>query len=251
MSGCLDGRARLWDTDRWTTLAEIPFRGETGCVAYSPGGRSIATKSQDGTARLWDTETFRPIGEPLAHRGPVDCLAFNRAGTMIATASRDGTVRLWDADTGLPIGPPLVHRGAVIGWHLMPTTGGLRRRAPTEWQGAGECRLRSPEMWSRLRAGCASRPSSSLTRVMRSTVWTSWLSGTFAGDCKSWVVRRSSDRDRVRDSTRARRIAPRWFSSSIHGRRGERHEERLELLLAPGGSSAKRRAPSHPGRRAG
>ena len=40
-------------------------------------------------------------------------------------------------------------------WHLMRTTGGLRRRAPTEWQGAGECRRRSAAMWSRLRAGCA------------------------------------------------------------------------------------------------
>ncbi len=112
-TGCLDGRARLWETEHCTTVAEIPFRGDAGCVVYSRDGRSIVTSSPDGTARLWDTETFRPIGEPLSHRGPVDCLAFNSAGTMIATGSRDGTARLWDAETALPIGPALVHRGAV------------------------------------------------------------------------------------------------------------------------------------------
>jgi WD40 repeat protein len=113
-SGCLDGRARLWESDRWTTLAEIPI-GSEGFVVYSPAGRSIATTSPDGPARLWDTETFRPIGEPLSHQGPVDCLAFNSTGTLIATGSRDGTVRLWDADTALPIGPALAHRGPVNG----------------------------------------------------------------------------------------------------------------------------------------
>jgi WD40 repeat protein len=113
VTGCLDGRARLWNCDSWSMLAEIPSRGESGCVACSPSGASIATINQDGTARLWDTATYRPIGEPLAHEGQVDCLAFNHAGTIIATAGRDHTVRLWDAETGLPVGPPFVHRSPV------------------------------------------------------------------------------------------------------------------------------------------
>ena len=114
----------------------FPFRAESGCVAYSPEGRSIATTNQDGTARLWDTATFRPIGEPLSHQGPVDCLAFNHAGTIIATASRDGTVRLWDADTGLPIGPPLVHRGAVQSLAFDPDN---RRLASGSSDGMARC----------------------------------------------------------------------------------------------------------------
>ena len=138
--------------------------------------------------------TFRPIGEPLAHQGPVDCLAFNCAGTIIATASRDGTARLWDAETGIADRPSAcASRCGAFAWHLIPTTGGSRRRAPTEWHDAGVCRLPSPEMSSGLRAGFASRPSSSLTTVMRSTARTSWRSGTFADDCKSWVGHQSSD----------------------------------------------------------
>jgi eukaryotic-like serine/threonine-protein kinase len=136
VTGCLDGRGRFWDSDRWTTLAEIPLRAEAGCVVYSPGGRSIATTSQDGTARLWDTKTFRPIGEALAHQGSVDCLAFNSLGTMMATGSQDGTVRLWDADTGLPIGPALEHRGAV---HGMAFDADNRRLATASSDGVARC----------------------------------------------------------------------------------------------------------------
>ena len=135
-SGCLDGRARLWESDRWTTLAEIPIGSEGGCVVYSPVGRSIATTNPDGTARLWDTETFRPIGEPLSHQGPVDCLAFNSTGTLIATGSRDGTVRLWDADTALPIGPALAHRGPVNG---VAFDADNRRLATASADGSARC----------------------------------------------------------------------------------------------------------------
>jgi WD40 repeat protein/serine/threonine protein kinase len=113
VTGCLDGRARLWNCDSWSMLAELPYRGESGCVGFNPAGASIASTNQDGTARLWDTGSYRPIGEPLSHQGQVDLLVFNNAGTIIATAGRDSTVRLWDAETGLPVGPPFVHRGPV------------------------------------------------------------------------------------------------------------------------------------------
>ena len=68
LSGCLDGRARLWDVAGWSLIAEFPHRAAVGCVGFSPPGRSVATGCQDGTARLWDVGTGKPIGEPLAHR---------------------------------------------------------------------------------------------------------------------------------------------------------------------------------------
>jgi WD40 repeat protein/serine/threonine protein kinase len=152
VTGCLDGRARLWDADSWSILAEIPFRGEPGCVAYSPQGRLIAATNRDGSARLWDTTMYRPIGEPLSHQGPVDCMAFNYAGTIIATASRDGTIRLWDAETGLPIGPPLEHRGAVQSVAFDPDN---RRLASGSTDGmARSWRVPSPVAGDVERIGC-------------------------------------------------------------------------------------------------
>jgi len=136
LSGCRDGRARLWDTNEWTTLAELSHRAEVGCVDFSPGGRSFATACHDGTARLWDAGTIKPIGEPLTHGGPVDCLAFNSEGTLVATGSHDGTVRLWDAGTALPIGPPLAHRGAV---HAVAFSPDGRRLATASSDGMARC----------------------------------------------------------------------------------------------------------------
>ncbi len=113
LTGCSDGRARLWDAARWDLVAEFAHRAEVGRVAFSPTGQSVATACHDGTGRIWNLNTSKPIGEPLAHRARVDCLAFTHDGSIVATGSRDGSVRLWDAATGLPIGPPLEHRGAI------------------------------------------------------------------------------------------------------------------------------------------
>jgi WD40 repeat protein/serine/threonine protein kinase/orotate phosphoribosyltransferase len=136
LTGCRDGRARLWDLSGWTLLAEFPHQAEVGRVAVSPAGLSVATACHDGTARLWDLASGKPIGEPLAHRARVDCVAFNHDGSMVATGSQDGSGRLWDAGTGLPIGPPLEHRGAL---HAMAFSPDGRRLATACSDGLARC----------------------------------------------------------------------------------------------------------------
>ncbi len=114
LTGCRDGKARLWDAVSGSTMArEFCLPGEVVQVAFNPAGSVIATACSNGTARLWHPDTGHPIGESLVHDAAIECLAFSPDGTILATAARDRTARLWDTATGLPIGPPLVHRGDV------------------------------------------------------------------------------------------------------------------------------------------
>jgi WD40 repeat protein/DNA-binding SARP family transcriptional activator len=95
-----------------------PVRG----VALSPGGRLVATASDDGTVRLWDQITGRPIGKPLTgHTDTVSAVAFSPDGRLLASASHDRTVRLWDPFTGQPASIPLTgHTDSVLAVAFSP-----------------------------------------------------------------------------------------------------------------------------------
>lgn len=94
--------------------------GHTAAVtgaAFAPGGRTLATASQDGTVVLWDTSApqhARMLGRPLP--GPsygVYTVAFSPDGHVLAAGGTDGagkTVQMWDVSfPGQPrrIGEPL------------------------------------------------------------------------------------------------------------------------------------------------
>ena len=78
-------------------------------VAFSPGGKLLASADRDGTVRLWNPATGRPVGAPL-HASPqqgVHGVAFSPGGTLLASADGDGTVRLWNPATRRPACAPL------------------------------------------------------------------------------------------------------------------------------------------------
>ena len=93
-------------------------------VAFSPGGRLLASADADGTVRLWNLATGHPVGAPLrgtSNPNGVRAVAFSPGGRLLASAGADGTVRLWNLATGHPVGAPL--RATRARWGLR---GGVR-----------------------------------------------------------------------------------------------------------------------------
>jgi WD40 repeat protein len=67
-------------------------------VAYSPGGRWIASGSWDEEVRLWDAATGEACAV-LSHPSLVRTLAFSPDGTWLVTGGDDFPLRIWDVAT--------------------------------------------------------------------------------------------------------------------------------------------------------
>ena len=95
------------------TVQPLPGESAGGSVAFSAGGKTIATGGRDGIIRLWDAATQQEIGTPMSSdANPVDAVAFNPDGTVLASANTDGNVQLWDAATQQVTGPALTGAGS-------------------------------------------------------------------------------------------------------------------------------------------
>src|SRR5436305_289207 len=69
-------------------------------VAYSPGGKTLATPSFDQTIKLWDVTTGQEKTTLKGHTVGVYSVAFSPDGETLASGSGDHTIKLWDVATG-------------------------------------------------------------------------------------------------------------------------------------------------------
>jgi WD40 repeat protein len=87
----------------WGPLLQA-LEGHTGLVvaiAFSKGGKVLASASYDCTVRLWDPTTGQCLQTLKGHTRAVNAIAFSKDGKMLASASPyDHTIRLWDLTTG-------------------------------------------------------------------------------------------------------------------------------------------------------
>ncbi len=97
LTGCLDGRYRIWDTASKTIIyISQPQDFAVRAVAGSPDGRFVATAGWDLFARLWDRGNGDLIDPILPHSGRVNTICFGAAGHRILTGTTDGMISLWD-----------------------------------------------------------------------------------------------------------------------------------------------------------
>jgi len=84
--------------------------GGVATVAYSPGGKVLASGSYDGTVRLWDAFSGAEMCSPRASdAGTVVAVACTPRGDRLIAGTKNGSFIVWDADTGIrrSIIPPL------------------------------------------------------------------------------------------------------------------------------------------------
>lgn len=100
-----DAQIRIFRLSGSTATASVVLAGadkdskDILALAFSPGGRSLASVSADGSVRLWKVEG----GDPaiiLPHRSPVYALAYSPDGKQLVTGGSDGLGRVFRTDTG-------------------------------------------------------------------------------------------------------------------------------------------------------
>lgn len=106
-------RALVWTPADGREPVALDHEDRVNHVAFSPGGKSVLTASDDATAKLWDADTGALL-RSLAHDDRVLHVAWTSSGTAVVTACADGTARVWRAGDGV--------LEAELRGHLRPVT---------------------------------------------------------------------------------------------------------------------------------
>jgi WD40 repeat protein len=107
-SGSIDNTIKLWDVASRDEITMLPRQTEgvnpvlpghtkgVNSVAFSFGGKMLASGSDDGTIKLWDLASYKELAELRDRNNRIRSVAFSPDGKMLASGSDDSTVKLWD-----------------------------------------------------------------------------------------------------------------------------------------------------------
>jgi WD40 repeat protein len=148
-TGCHDGRVRIYDIEKGSTLKSIDAHVQPDraypiySIAWSNDGKQLLTASDDMSLKIWDSasgtlvrelKAFKDKDAPKGNRDQVFCGIFSKDGKVIASGAHDGAIKLWNAADGsvmrefanpaLKQPPssesPLAHPGGVYGLRFSP-----------------------------------------------------------------------------------------------------------------------------------
>ncbi len=99
-----DGAIRLWDlvSRSRSAILRTDLHRRAGhdavavALAYSTGGRLLASGHVDGSVHLWDVARAEEVRVKLKHDDSVGALAFSPDDSVLASGSVDSTLKLWD-----------------------------------------------------------------------------------------------------------------------------------------------------------
>jgi eukaryotic-like serine/threonine-protein kinase len=101
-------------------------------VAFAPGGKTLATGSDDNTLRFWDASTGEETAR-LEEPGAVFAVAFARSGKFLVSGDTQGAVRVWDVATRKELGKEIrPHNGIGRRLALSPDDRTLALISPAE-----------------------------------------------------------------------------------------------------------------------
>jgi WD40 repeat protein len=100
--GIADPTVKVYDARTGGLLHTLGGHAErVGCVAFHPGGRRLASCSQDQTVRIWELDRGKEVLTLRGHQDLVTRVVFDPKGWWLASSGDDGTLRVWD---GIPPG---------------------------------------------------------------------------------------------------------------------------------------------------
>jgi WD40 repeat protein len=120
LTGCNDGKARLWDVGDGQLRRTIDHGDWVNTVAFQPGGGAVLTVGGRRAAR-WDPQSGKLLGEyPMPDW--VIGAAFLADGKAVLVGCHGGALQLWDTQTARPLGPVRKVKGKL--GYLVPSPDG-------------------------------------------------------------------------------------------------------------------------------
>jgi len=93
---------QLWDVRTGAKLSAcVGHREPIDDLAFSPGGKHLASASTENEARLWDVPSGRPRSMLTGHKKMVHYMAFSSDSRTLVTRDADAdALKLWHVQTG-------------------------------------------------------------------------------------------------------------------------------------------------------